>query len=901
MTLLISNRRAKPRWAILIAVVAALVLALATSSLAVHGAGEFELDKDAADNTETTPAGYLASNINAGAPTLNVCQVLSYTYNAGQPDEVTLTYDAPVAGDTLLIRSERMTLDQNNAGNFGGNCPGQKRSYVVTRPDAVAQSGGGNNIGALISVIREDDPADDPTPGPDWDTVFNEWTADNNTKCEDIGLVECVYVHDGIGPTTYTQGSTKDHLPLSGWRHTSGASPDKGEILNAYAAKAIAPVGGVDHQVIYFGMDRYAVDGSTDIGFWFFQDKVVACNDTSIEEECDGVPAGQFAGEHREGDVLVLGTFTQGGATSNIRVFQWTGDAETGTADGPTGAFGDCHAAATGDEGCATVNNTTIEAEWGDNYVFKGSSTGGWIPAGGFFEGGIDLTAAGLDGCFSTFLAETRSSPEITAILKDFALGDFEACETELTTTPYDAGDPLAEPPVDPAALSDSNDNGIPDVQIGLGGAGVDVTDSAMLDIKGTGTWSGDLEFFICGPLDAPILDDPDTEEVDESVPGDTCDEGGLSVGSQTVDQDTGQPVISADANLTEVGYYCWRGEFTPDQETEDVGVPGAEDASEGECFEVLPVDPTLTTQVVDESGAALAETSVPFGQDLYDQATLSGTANQRGTDGGDAMYPSIEANMDTEAGGTITFSLYGPLPDPPASDAPQEEKDAYAEACDTLAAGFATEYPDGIEVDIDNMGDGDYDTTGSGFAPSAPGLYAWKAVYDSSDANTNGTSHNDDCDEPTELVTVLQLQPTMDTAQSFVPNDSATISVEAGAGDLSGSVWFYLFVDDALCAAEEAGGAIDLEAGIKFGGEEGFAVFAEDDGSTDPLTATADSDNETAYTDNGDDPKTFHWVVVFESDNDAHLDVTSPCGNEHSSISVDDGVTQPVAPEPEE
>ena len=36
------------------------------------------------------------------------------------------------------------------------------------------------------------------------------------------------------------------------------------------------------------------------------------------------------------------------------------------------------------------------------------------------FEGGINLTELGLEGCFSTFLAETRSSPEITAVLKDF-------------------------------------------------------------------------------------------------------------------------------------------------------------------------------------------------------------------------------------------------------------------------------------------------------------------------------------------------------------------------------------------------------------------------------------------------------------------------------------------------
>ena len=868
MTLRRTSPRAGARWSILVLGVVALVLAIGASALAVHDNGKFELDKDAADDTETTPAGYLASNINAGATSLNVCQILSYTYDAGQPTEVTLSYDAPVAGDILLIRNERMTLTENNAGNFGGNCAGEKRTYVVTRSAPIAQSGGANNIGALISVIREDaEPG--LTPGPDWDEVFNEWTSDNDTKCTDLGLVECTYVFDGIGPSTYTQGSTKDHLPLSGWRHTSGASPDKGEILNAYAAKAIATVdpgtGPEDHQVIYFGMDRYAVDGSTDIGFWFFQDKVIACTDTSTEEECEGVAAGSFAGDHRDGDVLILGTFTQGGATSNVRVFTWSGEAETGTAVGPTGAFGDCHAAASGDDGCATVNNTTIEAEWGNNYIFKGSATGGWIPAGGFFEGGIDLTAAGLDGCFSSFLAETRSSPEITAILKDFALGDFEACDTSVVTMPGDGTG---------TALTDSDDDGdVVDTQLGTADAGVDVTDLADITVQGITEWDGTLDFYLCGPIG-----------VDETCDG--TENVGVQIGTSiTIDETTPELIESASANLTEVGYYCWRAEFTSATE----GVPDAEDASAGECFEVLPVDPSLATQVVDENGDALIDTGVPFGQDLYDEATLGGTAHQPG-DTGHAEYPSINGMMVTEADGTITFSLYGPLPTDPSDFEDQDAFDAaYAAACDTLADGFATAYPSGIVVDINEGGDGDYDTTADGFAPSAPGLYAWKAEYESSDPNTNDASHNDDCDAANEFVTVLQLQPTMDTAQSFIPNDSATISVAAGAGALDGTVTFYLWVDDATCGVGDGGGDVDVSTADDTFGP--FDVDAADDG-TDPLTDTAESDNTTPY---GDSGTTFHWVVVFTSDNGAHLGVTSPCGNEHSSITIDDGVTQPA------
>ena len=42
------------------------------------------------------------------------------------------------------------------------------------------------------------------------------------------------------------------------------------------------------------------------------------------------------------------------------------------------------------------------------------------IYTGGLAEGGIDLTALNLEGCFSSFMAETRSSPEPGAQLKDF-------------------------------------------------------------------------------------------------------------------------------------------------------------------------------------------------------------------------------------------------------------------------------------------------------------------------------------------------------------------------------------------------------------------------------------------------------------------------------------------------
>jgi hypothetical protein len=203
-------------------------------------------------------------------------------------------------------------------------------------------------------------------------------------------------------------------------------------------------------QILYFGADRYAVNGSKDFGFWLFQSPVAQNN--------DGTFSGQHVGDPTLGDddILILGTFTQGGATTSIRVFRWVGTGgnatSNGTVTGPTGAFGDCVPGSAGDSGCATVNDATIPT---GGWAYVGKKSG--IPAnsiasGGFVEGGINLTELGLEGCFSSVLAETRSSPSVDAQLKDFALGQFEACGVGIVTTPTDESDN----PTDEITLGDS-------------------------------------------------------------------------------------------------------------------------------------------------------------------------------------------------------------------------------------------------------------------------------------------------------------------------------------------------------------------------------------------------------------------------------------------------------------
>ena len=111
-------------------------------------------------------------------------------------------------------------------------------------------------------------------------------------------------------------------------------------------------------------------------------------------------------------------------------------------------------------------------------------------------------------------------------------------------------------------------------------------------------------------------------------------------------------------------------------------------------------------------------------------------------------------------------------------------------------------------------------------------------------------------------------LQPTISTAQSFVPNDSATVQVEAGQGDLAGNIRFRLY-DNATCT----GTALY---------DSGSVAITTGTGSGRDRTVT--STNTTAYSTS----KTFSWLVEYTSTNNGHLNVTSVCDDEHSSIAID-------------
>jgi hypothetical protein len=500
--------------------------------------------------------------------------------------------------------------------------------------------------------------------------------------------------------TTFSTGS-KDTLPITpGWQcNFDNNVNSKIDVMNSYAATYEDPATG--DEILYFALERNTNTGTANVAFWFLQDEV-ACASTG--------GSAAFTGDHTDGDLLIVSEFSNGGTVSTINVYEWEGGANGTLNPDPVASGVDCKTTAGGDTACGTANTGTITTPWlTANFKDKVGHT---LRVSEFFEGGVNLTDANLGGrCFNTFLGDTRSSTSLTATLFDYALGQLGTCESGLDTTPSAAS-----------------------VSIGTGSASV--TDSADLDVTGADTWSGTLSFFLCGPIATG-----------------TCDTGGVPIGSAiAVNQGTTMPVVSSAATVTSVGRYCWRGFF--DSATE--GVPDATDSTEGECFVVTPVTPTLTTQ---------AGVDVSLGSAITDTATLSGTATQPGTNGPNATYPSINATNGAAAGGTITWTVRGP------------------DSCD----------PSGLTVTgspATVSGDNTYGPVSA--TPTAVGDYTFVAAYSGSSPNTLGAGGScpPGANDGDEVVTVTG-EAALSTAQDWLPNDTATIT---GPTALSGAATFTLF-----------------------------------------------------------------------------------------------------------
>lgn len=476
------------------------------------------------------------------------------------------------------------------------------------------------------------------TPGDDWSAIH----AGTDSAFTDTGIVP-----DPAPQTIFTQGGSKDDLDVPQWRHKDGSVPDKDDITDAYAAAYTA--GG--DTFTYFGLDRLAVQGSANVGFWFFQGDVAP------------QPDGTFGGAHEIGDLLVLSEFDGGGSNVTIKVFEWVGtggDEGGGTLHtlfgGPTGAPADCDTTGPAANVCANVNTAAIPDStipW--EYVAKGGSRD--IPAAAFFEGGINLDAFfGEAPCFTNMVAETRSSFEVNAVLKDLVHSQFQLCGADIS--------------IAPDAVNDVGDSHTFDVDVSTTVAGQEspAPDGTLVDVTLTDAGGN------------PITPTSDTC-ADPGTVGGTCSvtfssnvaglitghaEADVAVGDTTLHVETGGTGNNPDATKRFVDA---RIAISPDdvngiKEPHTFVVDVEQDLGDGAGFVAATdgdVDVTLTDTlgaVNQIDGAASTCDDAGDNLDASGQCTITFTSNTTGKVTGHA---SVSLDLSTDEGSiTITRETDG-------------------------------------------------------------------------------------------------------------------------------------------------------------------------------------------------------------------------------------------------
>ena len=120
-----------------------------------------------------------------------------------------------------------------------------------------------------------------------------------------------------------------------------------------------------------------------------------------------------------DGDLLIVSDFSTGGAVSTINVFKWVGGANGSLVLNESRSPAPCDPTSGTNVLCAIVNPIDgVPSPWG--FLNKSGETA--FAHGEFLEGGIDLQSIFPNNipCFTTFMAETRSSTSPTSTLSDF-------------------------------------------------------------------------------------------------------------------------------------------------------------------------------------------------------------------------------------------------------------------------------------------------------------------------------------------------------------------------------------------------------------------------------------------------------------------------------------------------
>ena len=412
-------------------------------------------------------------------------------------------------------------------------------------------------------------------------------------------LLKSDFVADYTQPdTSYFATSTKDIDDVNTWQCGSVNNPTpKDEILNAYAA-LWSPSSGADagHVILYAASERLRNNGDSFMGFWLFQGRVACSSPTGA--------ATPFVGAHNVGDVLILSNFTGGGNNPLVQVYVW--NPGTPQATNPlelkfngnfcTGASND----PTVDQACGAVNTTPFQTPWAPSNTALTA-----LQNNEFLEVGADLTQL-LSGnaqipCFARFQAETRTSQQTTAQLKDFASGSFNTCTATTVTHPKDANG---------TTLSDSTP--VPSSTVIHDEA--TVTGTALVGTAPNPV--GTVAFSYC-------------RTTDQTAGGSTaCSGASTSAGTATLTGASNPATVSSNTVTgLSAGRYCFTATYVDTGTPPDYPLP-ASDSSTTECFVIG--NPHLTiTKTPDHQSPVNAGDQVGFTVNLASDGDSTATGVQ--------------------------------------------------------------------------------------------------------------------------------------------------------------------------------------------------------------------------------------------------------------------------------
>lgn len=410
---------------------------------------------------------------------------------------------------------------------------------------------------------------------------------------------------------TFQATHSKDyHLSVGGeiMLVTGGQDSSTLQVLRCQggtAGAAHATGDTVTVSLLDFGATRFDNSGDAQIGIWFFQ------NGVSLGSNKVGGGTG-FSGVHKDGDILILSTFTGGGTTPTIQVWKWVaGQGNNGNTNLqllsplagasciPVPADGITEVATTSPF-CAAVNPADgVSSPW----TFTNKRGRSTYDAGEFYEGGLNISAFPqlASECFGSFLIETRSSQSTSAVLKDFLLGPLQSCKPGITTSVNKT---------DPVVPGDT------------------VTDTATVTgTKGDGSLgpapTGTVAFTVCGPFTTPTACT-------------ASDSTAVSAGTKTLDGTSNPSSVTSDpVNKTATGYYCFLAVYSGDSNYGSA----SENSTSTECYQVVSIPTDVKTRqswfpndfatictgtCATNNGNLVAGGHVDFF--LYDNATCNGT-----------------------------------------------------------------------------------------------------------------------------------------------------------------------------------------------------------------------------------------------------------------------------------